>query len=73
MKNILFFILFSLPLTIFSQITEKQVRLMAKEAPEPQLIIESSSFVQEGQLFYASILVDRLLQFDSLSANYHYK
>ena len=73
MKNILFLILFSLPLAILSQITEKQVRLMAKEAPEPQLIIESSSFVQEGQLFYASILVDRLLQFDSLSANYNYR
>jgi outer membrane protein OmpA-like peptidoglycan-associated protein/tetratricopeptide (TPR) repeat protein len=65
--------LFLLPLFSFSQMTEQQVRTMARLASEPELIIESSRLVQEERLYHAEIIVDRLLQMQPNSANYNYR
>ncbi len=73
MKKIFFLILFIIPILGFSQITEKQLRLKCREASEDELIIECSNLTQEGYLYFASLVVDRLLQMDSTSANYHYR
>lgn len=56
-----------------SQITEEMVRTIASTADEPELVIQSSTLTQEGYLFYAEILVDRLLQINRQNPNYHYR
>lgn len=63
-----------LPVFGYTQdMTEKQLRRMAKEATEPELIIESSRLIQEGRFYFAEIVVDRLMEMQPNSANYHYR
>jgi outer membrane protein OmpA-like peptidoglycan-associated protein len=71
MKTLL--LLLFIPILSFSQMTEEQARRMAKLATEPELIIESSRMVQEGKLYLAGIIVDRLLEFQPESCNYNYR
>lgn len=56
-----------------SQVTEDQVREMAANSNENQLVMQASTLMQEGYLYYAEILVDRLLQINSTSSNYNYR
>lgn len=72
MKSV-FFLLFLIPIFVFSQKTEQQVRFMAKTATEPELIIESSSLILEKRLYQAGIIVDKLLELRPNSANYNYR
>ena len=55
------------------EITEQEVREMATSANENQLVMQASNLTQEGYLFYAEILVDRLLEINANSANYNYR
>ncbi|MDG1333434.1 MAG: hypothetical protein P8P74_13950 [Crocinitomicaceae bacterium] len=55
------------------QITEPEVREMAQSANENQLVMQASNLTQEGFLYYAEILVDRLLEINSESPNYNYR
>jgi tetratricopeptide (TPR) repeat protein len=57
----------------YGQITEEEVKELALNAPEPELVMHTSTLTQEGYLYYASILVDRLLQFNPESSNYNYR
>lgn len=54
-------------------ITEPEVREMAESANENQLVMQASNLMQEGYLYYAEILADRLLELNPNSANYNYR
>ena len=60
----------------FSQlgtITEPEVREMARSTNENLLVQQASNLTQEGFLYYAEILVDRLLELNPNSSNYNYR
>lgn len=73
MKIITAFLILLLPFLGYSQMTERQLRFMCSEASEEELIIENSRLMQENRLYFAEIVVNRLLEMDSTSANYHYR
>ncbi len=54
-------------------ITEPEVREMAATANENQLVMQASNLMQEGYLYYAEILVDRLVEIKPESSNYNYR
>lgn len=58
---------------INGQITESEVITMARTGSEAELVAQSSSMMQEGFLYFAEILVDKLLTYQPESSNYHYK
>lgn len=53
--------------------TENGVREKAKTGTEQEILTESSMLTQEGYLFFAEILADRLLEMKPLSSNYNYR
>lgn len=55
------------------EITEAEVRTLATSSNQNQLVMQASNLMQEGYLYYAEIIVDRLLQLDPESANYNYR
>jgi outer membrane protein OmpA-like peptidoglycan-associated protein/tetratricopeptide (TPR) repeat protein len=71
--KVILFVLLIFPFISFCQLTESDIRRMAKTAGEPELIIESSSLILEKKYFLAEIIIDRLLEIDSNSANYNYR
>ena len=74
LKSILFTLLFILfSYAAESQITEKMVREIASTAAEPELVMQNSTLTQEGYLYYAEILADRLLAINPQNPNYHYR
>ena len=62
-----------LPFLAFNQLTEFEVRQMAKTAPESQLVVEASRMLQENYFYYSEIVVDRLLEIKPESSNYNYR
>jgi tetratricopeptide (TPR) repeat protein len=57
----------------FGQMTESEVREYARTKSEPEVVQLNSTMMQDGFLYYADILADRLLTFDSENANYNYR
>lgn len=70
-KSLLLLLLF--PVMAFSQMTEDQVRQMAESSSEQELVIQSSSMMQDMYYFHAEILVDKLLTINKESSNYNYR
>lgn len=70
-QSLLLILLF--PIIGFSQMTEAEVRELAYKASEQELVIQSSTMMQEDYYFHAEILVDRLLTMKPESANYNYR
>lgn len=56
-----------------AQLTEAEVRDIAATASEPELVMQASTLTQEGYLYYASILVDKLIELKPQSSNYNYR
>ena len=56
-----------------AQLTEHDVRQMTQTATEQELVTECSRMLQENYFYYAEIVIDRLLQINPQSANYHYR
>jgi len=54
-------------------ITEDEVRRIASEGSEMEIVQQNSTLMAEGYLYYAEILADRLLEFKPQSSNYHYR
>lgn len=74
MKKHLFTILLGvLPFLASAQLTELDVRRMVKDASEQELVIECSRMLQEDYYYFAEIIVDKLLQMNPQSSNYHYR
>ena len=71
LKFLLLLLLF--PIVSFGQMTEGQVRALATSASEQELVIQSSSMMQNNYFFHAEILVDRLLTMKPESPNYNYR
>lgn len=57
----------------FSQQTELEIRRLANTSSEFELVRDNSRILQEGYLFFAEIIVDKLLQINPYSANYNYR
>jgi Tol biopolymer transport system component len=55
------------------KLTEEEIRKIAATAGEPELVMQTSTLTQEGYLYYASILVDRLMEINPTSSNYNYR
>lgn len=72
-KSILNLLIFFLPLSAFSQMSEFEVRQMVNRATEQELVIACSQMMQDNYLFHAEIVVDKLLTIKPESSNYNYR
>ena len=57
----------------YSQETEIEVRTKALNLSEPQLLTEASMYTQDGFLYFAEILTEKLLSKKPESPNYNYR
>ncbi len=58
----------------YSQIiTEQEVRDIAANGSEAEIVMQNSTLMSEGYLYYSEILADRLLELNPQSSNYHYR
>lgn len=62
-----------IPSILFSQESETDVRTKALSLSESQLLTEASMYTQDGFLYFAEILTDKLITFNPESANYNYR
>ena len=53
--------------------TELEVREIANSGSEAQIVMQNSTLMQDGMLYYAEILADKLLTLNPQSSNYHYR
>lgn len=68
------FLLFTIPYSFgYAQPTESEVREFARTKSEPEIVQENSRMMQDGFIYFADILADRLLQFNNQSSNYNYR
>ena len=58
---------------LYGQETEADVRLKALRLSEAQMLTEASMYTQDGFLFYAEILTDKLISIKPESPNYNYR
>jgi len=58
---------------VYSQETESDVRTKAQSLTEMQLMTEASMYTQDGFLYFAEILTDKLITFKPESPNYNYR
>ena len=72
-KKYLLAILLAQTFTALAQPTEQDVRNFALTKSEQEIVTENSRMMQDGFLFYADILADKLISLNSLSANYNYR
>ncbi len=56
-----------------AQPSEADVKEFARTKSEPEIVQEASRMTQDGFLYFADILVDKLLTFNSTSPNYNYR
>ena len=66
-------ILFLLSLPLMSQTTEEQILDLIKNGSEQELVSENSRLMQEGLLYHAEMLADKLLTLKPESSNYNYR
>ncbi len=62
-----------LNLSVFSQIKEADIRELAQNGTEQEILMESSTLTAEGLLYYAEILIDKLVLLKPESSNYNYR
>jgi len=62
-----------LPLSLFGQMTEYEVRNFVETASEQEMVIQCSQMMQANYLFHAEIVVDKLLTIKPQSSNYNYR
>lgn len=54
-------------------LTEEEVRKIANTGSEAELVMQTSTLTQDGYLYYASILADKLISLKPNSSNYNYR
>ncbi len=60
--------------SIFAQtLSEEEVRKIADTGSESELVMQTSTLTQEGYLYYASLLADKLVEKKPQSSNYNYR
>ena len=57
----------------FGQYKESEVREMATNSSEGEILMHASTLTSEGFLYFAEILADKLLVLNNESSNYHYR
>jgi len=62
-----------LPLLSFAQYTQEQLQNILNTSSEQQLLVENSQMLQEGYLYQAGIVADKLLEANPQSSNYNYR
>lgn len=62
-----------LPLLSFAQYSEEKLQDLLTNASEQELVTENSQMLQEGFLYQAGLLADRLLELNPNSSNYNYR
>jgi len=62
-----------LPMFMFAQYTEEQLTKILASTSEQELVTESSQMLQEGYLYQAGLVADRLLELNANSSNYNYR
>jgi outer membrane protein OmpA-like peptidoglycan-associated protein/tetratricopeptide (TPR) repeat protein len=74
MNSRLFLILLLFISTLsYSQKTEPEIRELAKNGSESEILSQCSQLLQNNFLYLAEILADRLLEFQPNNSNYHYR
>jgi len=58
---------------ISAQITEENVRNIAENSSEAEILMEASTVMTEGYLYFSEILVDKLLILKPENPNYNYR
>ena len=56
-----------------AQITEENVRNIAENSSEAEILMEASTVMTEGYLYFSEILVDKLLILKPENSNYNYR
>lgn len=59
--------------TLYGQITQDDIERIAATGSEAEIVMQASTLTQEGYLYYAEVLTDKLLQIQPQSSNYHYR
>ncbi|MDX2361456.1 MAG: hypothetical protein QNK23_11665 [Crocinitomicaceae bacterium] len=59
--------------SVSAQITEDEIRDIAENGSEAEIVMQSSTLTQEGYLYFAEILADKLIEINPQSSNYHYR
>lgn len=54
-------------------LTEQEVRDIAATGKEAEIVQKTSTFMQDGYLYYSEILADRLLEINPQNPNYNYR
>ena len=54
-------------------LTEQEVRNIATSGKEAEIVMQNSTLMQDGYLYYSEILADRLLELNPENPNYHYR
>lgn len=62
-----------MPFSGLSQITESEVKNIISESSEKELVMQSSSLLQENYFHYADLITDALLKKNPQSSNYKYR
>lgn len=75
MKTLKFVLLLTLftPIFSFGQYDNKRVMELISRGSEQELAMESSIMIQEGYLYQAGLIADKLLEMKPESADYHYR
>ena len=61
------------PFSGLSQISESEVKNIISESSEKELVMQSSSLLQENYFHYADLVTDALLKINPESSNYKYR
>jgi tetratricopeptide (TPR) repeat protein len=72
-KKYLLAILLAQSFTALAQPTEQDVRNFALTKSEQEIVTENSRMMQDGFLYFAEILADKLVSLNTNSSNYNYR
>lgn len=73
MRRIFVLLLLTVPVCLFGQYTEDELKKLIADSPEDVLLVESSRMLDEGYFSHAEAVVDRLLELNPKNANYNYR
>jgi tetratricopeptide (TPR) repeat protein len=61
------------PTLLFGQLTDGQVLKLIQTGSESKLVIENSRMIQDGYLYQAEMIADKLISLNPTSPNYNYR
>lgn len=73
MRKFLVSVLFLSSFSAFGQMTEAEVKNLASQGSEQELLVNSSRMLQENFYYYAELLTNRLLELKPENVNYLYR